>query len=320
MIVAGIDEAGLGPVLGPLVVTAAAVSVPDDRAGDSMWKLLAPEVSRKPSRRGRTVAFGDSKKLYSRKSKAPLAHLERGVLGMLATRGRTCPSLRRLLGVLDPDVVAQLGEYPWYAEADLPLPHTLTPDEVGFAANALAAAMQRHDMRLDALRTHVMPAGLFNRVVGATRNKSTLALDLTCRLLWYLWSRARPSARVHVDRQGGRLRYLPALQRTFPDAQFKVIDENEARSCYLVSDQGKSMEITFAVNAEAAHLPVALASMVCKYVRELMMELLNRFWQARVPDLASTAGYYTDGRRFFGEIRPAAAALGLDDALLYRSR
>ena len=68
------------------------------------------------------------------------------------------------------------------------------------------------------------------------------------------------------------------------------------------------------------HLPVALASMVCKYVRELMMGLLNAFWQERVEGLAATAGYYTDGRRFFGEIGQAMAELGVDEGLMYRSR
>ena len=109
MIVAGIDEAGLGPVLGPLVVTAAMVSVPDDLVDASMWDLLAPDVTRKPTRRGGTIAFADSKKLFSRKSKTGLAHLERGVLGMLATRARMCGSLGELLAVIAPDLAEQLS-------------------------------------------------------------------------------------------------------------------------------------------------------------------------------------------------------------------
>ena len=60
--------------------------------------------------------------------------------------------------------------------------------------------------------------------------------------------------------------------------------------------------------------------MLSKYTRELMMLLLNRFWTERVPGLAATAGYYTDGRRFFGEIQEAAGRLGIDKDLLYRSR
>ena len=320
MIVAGIDEAGLGPVLGPLVVTAAALHVPDELADTSMWDLLAPDVVRRPKRRGGAVAFADSKKLFSRKSKAGLGHLERGVLGMLATRGRTCGTLGDLLAVVAPDVVETLGAYPWYAGAEVSLPRKLSATDVGFAGNALGAAMERRGMSLAAVRSRVLTAGEFNRIVAVTRNKSTLVLDQTCRLLAYVWSKAGAVSRVYVDRQGGRVHYLPALQRTFAGCQFKVVDETETRSAYVISEGGKRMEVSFAVGAEEQHLPVALASMVCKYVRELMMELLNRFWQGHVADLAPTAGYYTDGRRFFGEIGPALADLGVDPALLYRSR
>ena len=60
--------------------------------------------------------------------------------------------------------------------------------------------------------------------------------------------------------------------------------------------------------------------MASKYLRELFMLLLNRFWAGHVQDLASTEGYYQDGRRFFQDIAPAAQKLGVDRGLLYRCR
>ena len=50
------------------------------------------------------------------------------------------------------------------------------------------------------------------------------------------------------------------------------------------------------------------------------MAMFNAFWQARVPELTATAGYYTDGRRFFGEILPAMKKLSVDREILYRCR
>ncbi len=320
-VIAGIDEAGFGPVLGPLVVSAAAFEVPDRSVDMSMWRLLTAAVSRKPGKRHAKVPIADSKKLYSRKRTKPLQHLERAVLAMLATTGRKPSSLGRLLRILAPETPGLLGQYPWYAGADVALPHDVSALEVDLAANSLAVAMDKAHVRLVAMRSQVIPAGEFNRIVRATRNKATTLFDTTMRLVAYLWRRhgGKPM-RIHIDRQGSRRSYLRGLQRAFGNCDFKVIDENEKLSVYRITAAGRSAEIRFIVNGEDKHLPVALASMMSKYLRELMMLMLNRFWAARVPDLAATAGYYTDGRRFFGEILPAAKDLGVSRDLLYRCR
>jgi len=320
-VIAGIDEAGFGPVLGPLVVSAAAFETPDRCADQSMWELLAAAVSKKPAKRHAKVPVADSKKLYSRKRTRPLQHLERAVLAMLATAGRRPTSLKRLLRVLAPEAARLLGDYPWYAEADVALPHSISAVEVELAANSLAAAMGKAQVRLLAMRSEVLPAGEFNRIVRVTRNKSTTLFDTTMRLVVYLWRRqGGPVMRIHVDRQGARRSYLRGLQRAFEGCDFKVIDENEKLSAYRVTAADRSAEIDFTVDGEDKHLPVALASMLSKYLRELMMLMLNRFWAERVPDLASTAGYYTDGRRFFRQIARVAQELNVDKDLIYRCR
>jgi hypothetical protein len=65
---------------------------------------------------------------------------------------------------------------------------------------------------------------------------------------------------------------------------------------------------------------VALASMTAKYVRELLMDRFNRFWQHHAPDLKPTAGYVQDGRRFLAEIDPLIQSLGIDRRQLIRQR
>ena len=44
-IIAGIDEAGYGPLLGPMVITITAFDVPDEKAKCSLWDLLNYAVS-----------------------------------------------------------------------------------------------------------------------------------------------------------------------------------------------------------------------------------------------------------------------------------
>ncbi len=50
-IVVGIDEAGYGPLLGPLVVSAAVFQMPDQLVGKNLWDMLAGSVTAKASRR-----------------------------------------------------------------------------------------------------------------------------------------------------------------------------------------------------------------------------------------------------------------------------
>lgn len=323
-LVAGIDEAGFGPLLGPLVVTAAGISLPEDRLDADLWDLLGGIVSKKPSRRGQAVAIADSKAVFHRGGKDALVPLERGVLSMLAARGVKPASLRALLKAIAPSIPPQLDRYPWYAGADLPLPRQADATDIALTGNAVACAMKDAGLTLSAMRSEVILAGEYNRIVAATRNKSVTLFDINSRLLYYLWPKlwadGDGASRIYADRLGGRMRYLQPLQRVLEHCAFTVIEETEARSGYRIDDGPRRAELYYGVKFDRRHLPVALASMVSKYLRELLMEMVNAWWAARVPDLAPTAGYYTDGRRFLADIADAADRLGVDRALLQRSR
>ena len=323
-VVAGIDEAGFGPLLGPLVVSAAAISLPESRIACDMWKLLAPAATKGRSRSKQAVLIADSKKVFHRGGDSALAPLERGVLTMLATRGVRPASLRALLKVVAPRALENVDQYPWYAGADLSLPRCADATDVALAGNALAAAMKKAGLVLTALRSEVIFAGEFNRTVAATQNKSVTLFDINGRLLYYLWPKLWAGgdglARIYADRLGGRMRYLGPLQRVLENCSFTIIQESEAISGYRIVDGPRTAELFYGVEFDQHHLPVAFASMVSKYIRELFMELINAWWARHVPGLAPTAGYYTDGKRFLEQIASAAAQLGVDMSLLQRSR
>jgi hypothetical protein len=67
-------------------------------------------------------------------------------------------------------------------------------------------------------------------------------------------------------------------------------------------------------------MPVAIASMLSKYIREALMRRFNAFWQRHVPGVTPTAGYYNDGNRFLQDIDTRRRALGIKDDELIRSR
>ncbi|MFA6133046.1 MAG: hypothetical protein WC869_03400 [Phycisphaerae bacterium] len=320
-IIAGIDEAGLGPVLGPLVVSAAAFSIPDEPAEASMWQLLSGAVTRRVPKRPSRIAIGDSKKLYGgMRGPAGLSNLERGVLAMLGTTRPLPPTLRGLLEELSPAAVARASACNWYRGLDLPLPRSMSATTAGLACNSLGESMRKAGVELLALRSEVVLEEEFNRLTDAG-NKSTMLFDVACRLLMFLWNLAGgQNIRIFVDRQGGRMHYLEGLQRAFAGCSFKIIDESETSSSYRIADGRRWAEMHFSVAAEEKQLPVALASMASKYLREMLMEVLNAYWAEHVPDLLPTAGYYQDGNRFFKDILPTVRAMGLDHRLVYRMR
>ncbi len=321
-ILAGIDEAGYGPVLGPLVVSASVLELPEAAAGANLWRLLAGAVTRRALRKSPALPLADSKAMHVRRD--GLVHLERGVLGMLAQTGPAPRSLTQLLRRLARQALTDAGEYPWYAGADLPLPRQADPADVALRANGAAEAMARRGLRLCAVRSEVVLAGQYNRLVAATRNKAVALFGVASRLIAYVFqtygAAGGETVRIVADRQGGRIRYRAGVQRMFQHAAIKVLREDADHSAYFVQQGRRCAEIHFLTDGEDACLPVALASMVSKYLRELFMELLNDYWSKRVQGLKPTAGYYKDGRRFLNDIAEALAAAGADTSLLVRSR
>ena len=80
------------------------------------------------------------------------------------------------------------------------------------------------------------------------------------------------------------------------------------------------MRVDFRAKGEEASFAVALSSCIAKYTRELVMEGFNRYFAERVEDLAPTAGYTTDGRRWLADAEAFLARAELDRDALVRQR
>jgi ribonuclease HII len=319
IILAGVDEAGYGPLLGPLVVTAVAFEGPATWARASLWEELAASVCRRPQDKKRRMSICDSKKLY--KSDEGLARLERSALGATLAGTHAWHTAGELLEALCPGCVTLLSACPWYGDLGRPLPLDNDAASLAVAASALRRDLEARGGRLAGVFCEILPEGAFNELVGRTHNKAAALLGLTFRLIDRV-ARAWPGRPmvVRADRQGGRTSYGRPLMRSFEDLRLKIDAEDDGHSCYELTDRQTRWEISFDTAGESKHLPIALASIVSKYVRELLMRCFNDYWGRQAPEVRPTAGYYTDGCRFITEIAPHLARLGIAPSRLVRQR
>jgi hypothetical protein len=308
--VIGVDEAGYGPNLGPLVVTATAWELPDELSVGDFWEILRSCVSQELTSNPHQFHVADSKQVHS--SSRGLANLERSVHVLFSSLGIPSTGWHQLRDLLTGSSFGRSGE-PWFDEGSLALP-VQTHDGLPALVETLGDCLNAAGIRSNGVRTCVLTTREFNRRVTEQGSKGVVLSKISLELVARLRS---PDVKTLVicDKHGGRNRYDDFLREICGEEFLFRIEEGRPRSVYRA---GQS-EFRFQTKAEQ-YFPVAVASMISKYLRETAMELFNRYWTERIPGLKPTKGYPEDAVRFRRDVEKIRRELSIPDEVFWRNR
>jgi ribonuclease HII len=304
----GIDENGLGPRLGPLIVTAVTARA----EGEGHW------LAHHKPRGAITKRLGDSKALVSFGNTTLGEAWARAVAGRLGLPAETPDRLVHAL-CLDPR-----------EELRRPCPNDhasqcWSTDGEAFVADEALVRLVAGDLdKLAARGLSVLGARLcivcterLNNAAGRCVSRFVSDLHAMERLALAARDAAGEELRITCGKVGGYDRYAEAFG-PLAGRLYTTVREGRARSEYRIAGLGS---IAFVRDADAGHTLVCIASLIGKWARDLLMARITRYHRAHDPSLPEASGYHDPvTRRFIEASALARRARGLQDACFERVR
>ncbi|HEX3346026.1 MAG TPA: hypothetical protein VHS09_15690 [Polyangiaceae bacterium] len=298
----GIDENGLGPRLGPLVVTAVVAVTSEDGAARA-------ESRPKGALRKR---LDDSKKLVAYRDNALGEAWARAIAKRMGHAELASPeAVVRALSLDAADVLSAPcpGEHAaqcWSAEGE----------EFGCDRKLLARVendlTKLEQAGVDVTRAACVVTCTRRLNEGVERGLTRFHMDLHAMERLTLEARARAGRDVVATcgKVGGFDRYSAAFG-PLAGRLHAVAEEGRARSEYVMPGLGT---IAFVRDADAKHLLVCMASLVGKWVRDVLMGRIVRYHRTENPDLPDASGYHDPvTTRFIRATRLTRRSRGLPD-------
>jgi ribonuclease HII len=282
--VIGADENGLGPRLGPLVVTAVLARL----TAEGAEKI----VTRRP-RGGLAERLGDSKGLVAHGNIALAEAWTRVLVERGAGRHQRSQNPDELVDAVTLDdrhaLTSPCPEHVtpqcWSVEAE----GFTDPEVMGNTMKLVARDLERlaaRGIEIVAVRSVVVCTKRLNEAV--TRGQSRFVVDLHSmeRLVLAFRDLAGEDVSAVCGKVGGYGEYSKAFG-PLAGRLHAVIEEGRKRSAYRFPGLG---EIAFVRDGDATNLLVGMASLVGKYLRELLMDRIVRYYGPH--DLPPASGYH----------------------------
>lgn len=274
----GADENGLGARLGPLVVTAVLARV--DERGD---RLLSRKLPKKLS-----VLLGDSKALVSHHD---IAIGEAWTRALVEPRARTPEELFSLLSLEGAERLREpcpdhVQHQCWSVAGE----QFVADDDLLARVLGAKEELTRRGVGVLAVRSSVLCTQQLNLAREQGKNRFVADLHAMERLVLAL----REIAGHEITAVCGKVGSMGDYSRFFgPLAGLLhvVLEQKRELSAYHFPRLG---ELRFAKDADAHDALVMLASLVGKYVRELLMARVARFYAAELPEAERSPSGYGD--------------------------
>jgi len=290
-IYSGIDEAALGPILGPYCCTLVSFDVPNDGELFDIFSEL------------KEIKINDSKKLYI--SGKSIKDLENTALSFFSSFFKTQPeTLSDLLSelLIEKKYLNQLSAIPWFNKIKhLKLPIACDNLQIQKNTESLNEFLLKKQLKISKIKVDIVSAERFNSILSEGHNKSQCCQKILTPLIMESLS---AQSRLTVDRQGGRRYYGEWLVEMYTGSPISINRETKDLSSYNIHDS----VIQFQVKGDEKYLETALASIFSKYIRELMMICFNDYWEDITPGIKKTAGYPQDGKRFINDLTSRSVA------------
>lgn len=260
MHIVGIDEAGYGPLLGPLVMSRVEFNAVDTSS-------LSDALSELPYR------ITDSKILF--KGRNTLSNLERPVHSLY-------PTSRTLKMYLDR--IAYEDEPPFYSNDSLRLPICGDVEANGnFKGDKETEFCGAVSLYLTEER--------FNREYRKTMNKAELLFGMLKKHIRSVLKNTEDDVIFFIDRFGSRQYYGEHLWGILEDSP-SAVRETRTSSEYLFRDGGRHILVRFSTDADVNEPVVSLSSIFSKYLRELFMICLCDYLSELFGERIRISGYH----------------------------
>jgi ribonuclease HII len=271
----GVDENGLGARLGPLLVTA--VLARTDAAGQRwLGRRLGKRIARDLDDSKRLVSFG------------------RHQLGEAWARA-LCPDAKSpaelLAELCQPTIEALRAPCPPRSQAQC----WSRADERFCADEAVVRRIGRHvemmrtrGVDIVCVRSIPVCVGTLNAQRKQGKNRFTSDLHAMEELVLALRGRAGAEVVAICGKVGGICDY-PKHFGPLSGRLHVVLEQQRRRSAYRFPGLG---EVHFVQDADASDPLVMLASMVGKYLRELLMARISGFYTDQIDGLSNASGYH----------------------------